>query len=312
MGAPLTLIVVRGDEGDIHDQWSLHRCFELYPDAQFLVVGNPSIVSDAARQKYGVECVNTIEEATSKATGRIIITPSDAAIYLTRENLGYGNSDLPATHGVIVTVDRPGIGEYLDRLLTSYGRPVTFMAGPSGEGAYLDKYRGKPNYAVVEQNPLISMPKKIAVNFNFFRTFSRFSECDRLMVMENDIYFTANWEEKLADILNNVPFEKYACTLYRPGKIIGARKNRWVGVPRDEFSCSQCVYYHGVDLGELSRFLFVNGVERYIDGADVLTGKYLEKAGVPLITTVPSLVQHEGHVSCANTAAFHFSETFLP
>lgn len=318
MAAPITLIMVRGGSGDIHDRWSLHHCFELYghtKGSKFIVVGSPSIVSDAAYKTFDVECVNTVEEATEKVRGRPIVIPSDTAIYLTKDNIGYGDSDLPNCHAVIVTVDRPGIEDYLDRLISTFGsRPITFMGGPSTEGAYLDKYRDDPRYKVIEQNPDIKMVKKIAVNYNFSRTFRHFASYNQLLVMENDIYYTKDWQNKLTEILKFVPFEKYVCTLYRPGKMVGNRGGNtpWVGVPWDEFSCSQSVYYHNVNLKELGEFIFSNGVEQFVDGADVLTGKYLETVKIPLIATVPSLVQHEGKDSCADTKLFHFSENFTP
>jgi hypothetical protein len=174
---------------------------------------------------------------------------------------------------------------------------------------YLNKYRYKPFYKIVEQDYL-QMPRHINMNLNYFRVFLHYQQNTELITVEDDVIFTTDWFQKLQLTREQIPHPSYLLSLYRPGPIESAAP--FVEINHTDFSCSQGLFYYNIPIGELMTYVYKYGVDKYIDNIDLLMGRFLRQRDIPILATNPSLIQHIGSVTNGISGHFHQSESFRP
>lgn len=210
---------------------------------------------------------------------------------------------------LVITAQRQSNVSYLDRLLETYGPDsLTFVAGSMSENnQYLDKYRTNERYNFVEQD-LIFAPPHINMNLNYCRAYLHRQNCTEFLTVEDDIFFTKNWGQKLRSIQEQISHPTYILSLYWSG-IIEATQD-YIEVPQEVFSCTQGILYVNMPITELMTYIFKYGVDKHTDAIDLLIGRFCRERDIPICVTNPSLVQHVGLVGNNISPRFHMSASF--
>jgi hypothetical protein len=83
-------------------------------------------------------------------------------------------------------------------------------------------------------------------------------------------------------------------TIYDPWNCTPTESYLYAEYPRNDFTGTQGVYYPAQVRQEFAKYLKVKGVIGNKNHYDFLLRDFLVQEGIPLFTTVPSLIQHMG------------------
>jgi hypothetical protein len=152
-------------------------------------------------------------------------------------------------------------------------------------------------------------PVRHKSTFNYIRALQRNLGHDLLLV-EDDILFTRNLNEKLAACIKAIPVSKFILSLYAPFQlsqlpIEQVDPNRWYGTAGMYFPAGIRMRLADFMLTELRA-----KSSRLVQ--DLCIQRFCEATGTPLFVCNPNLVQHVGRDSSGTTPpeSFHQSPTF--
>lgn len=218
---------------------------------------------------------------------------------------------------VIMTVARTE--PYLDRTLASLAtrRPVTLMVG-SPEVGYLERYRNDPLFQIVAPDPgeyarVEGSGVWWRAAWNYWRCLGANPGAPRLLVFEDDVKFTVGWEVLLAVTIEWIEREHadYVLSLYYPYQKMNVADDAvYIAYEKEKFFGTQGVLFAGRALNGYREYLYERGVETWTQPYDWLLRDYAIAGDVPLLATMPSLVQHAGAVTTGQSDHFHTAGWF--
>ena len=154
---------------------------------------------------------------------------------------------------------------------------------------------------------------------------------DGLLVFEDDVIPAQGWQRRFNDTVKQIEAQfgtRYVLALYR-GRFSQSRtfynsfrrtlsdclypeeqRAYYASYPIGQFWGTQAMYYPEEIRIAFAEYLKINGVDAYRRPYDLLLKDYLETYGVPLFTTVPSLVQHIGEIGTGVGWKFHSARKF--
>ena len=160
-----------------------------------------------------------------------------------------------------------------------------------------------------EVNAIKEWPVRHKSTFNYIRALQWHLGHDLLLV-EDDILFTRNLNEKLASCIKAIPVSKFILSLYAPFRLSQqpveqVDPNRWYGTAG--------MFFPAVIRERLGDFMAAELREkssRLVQ--DLCIQRFCEATGTPLFVCNPNLVQHVGRDSSGTTPpeSFHQSPTF--
>lgn len=220
----------------------------------------------------------------------------------------------------IITVARNN--NYLYRTIASLGPDiaVTMVIG-SPDSAYIHRYRVDPRINIIEVDDEWDEIKDKTVHhracWNYWRGLvNGASQNLDLLLFEDDVEFAIGWQKRflttksrIDDIYNN----DYLLALYTPYDFVedNFHNNDLFAVyPVDMFYGCQGLFYTAATRAGFAQYLKSNGVDRYTIPYDLLLKQYLKDAGIPLLSTVPCLVQHIGETT-TGLGDFHQAGYFV-
>lgn len=218
---------------------------------------------------------------------------------------------------VIMTVSRSG--DYIDRTLSSLspGRPMTLMVG-SPETGYLERHRSNPHLKVVAPSPeefafLRNEGVHRRAAWNYWRCLGEGDGEDRLLIFEDDVVFAAGWEARIARTVERIEQDgpDYVLSLYYPYPPRESANSYSIDYCKTDFYGTQGVLFAGRTRHDFRRHLFERGVERFTMPYDLLLQSYTIDHDVPLLATMPSLVQHIGAVTTGLSGHWHMTDCFV-
>jgi hypothetical protein len=117
------------------------------------------------------------------------------------------------------------------------------------------------------------------------------------LVLEDDVKFARGWRVRLDMTLTALEYRygpKFVLTIYDPWNCTPTESYLYAEYPRNDFTGTQGVYYPAQVRQEFAKYLKVKGVIGNKNHYDFLLRDFLVQEGIPLFTTVPSLIQHMG------------------
>ncbi len=215
---------------------------------------------------------------------------------------------------VVCTIWREG--NYLEQTLSNLtverplraDLPVSLVLGSPLSG-YVDQYRQVSGVSVVDMGPstgawIERLPLRHRATWNYYRCLTQPASTARgTLVIEDDVRFAQGWLARLAVTLAALEassVEDFVLSLYCPSDFPLAgyfRGELSVEYPLGWFYGTQAVYYTAKTRQGFGAYLKKHGVVANREPYDVLLWQYLSEAGLPLLATAPSLVQHRGKQS---------------
>lgn len=164
-----------------------------------------------------------------------------------------------------------------------------------------------------------------AVLYNYWRCLHHFQDSfQNLLVCEDDISFAPRWIQHLLPIIEQIYSEigeLFLLTLYSPydwPAILGPEHTLpYIVMKKMGFYGTQAVLFSPKARVIVEDYLWKEGIEKLNAPADLRVRDCCIEKGIPLLSLVHSLVQHEGYVTSgctgeAGTRGFaHRSPTFL-
>lgn len=252
--------------------------------------------------------------------------------------MSYHQAKSPVIDHVIMTVRRPKnyIHELLPRLQMA-GTIRLVVGSPDCE--YLERYRSSPLMEIIGvSSPDWAHFENSRVHhravWNYWRSLTlcpKNPQRDGLLVFEDDVIPARGWQRRFYDTVEQIEAQfgtRYVLALYR-GRF---SQNRtfynsfrralfdylyseeppayYASYPARGFYGTQAMYYPEEIRIAFAEYLKINGVDAYRLPYDLLLKDYLQTYGVPLFTTVPSLVQHIGEIGTGVGLTFHSARKF--
>lgn len=140
---------------------------------------------------------------------------------------------------------------------------------------------------------------------------------DLVLICEDDIKFSKAWRYYLDNILTEIKRKyssEWVLTLYRflPGMKPHYDENKkWFETSKGHFYGTQAIVYPKCVLEKISQYLYQNCVNARNHAIDDGIGVICEKKSIPLLVTVPSIVQHIGEKTTGLSGYFHQAEYFV-
>jgi len=221
----------------------------------------------------------------------------------------------------IVTVKRED--DYFHATLQSMqaDAPIDIVIG-SLDADYLECYRGDGRLRMHATDPRdwasmrdLDIPRK--AGWNYWRALTLAADSGRgIAIFEDDVLFGNAWRQRLEQAVHAAEEEygdNYILSLYCPYGFIAEGDNRGkliIPYPLEIFAGFQGMYYPSRLRRRFAEYLKAYGVDSYRTHHDLLVKDFLGEAGIPLLTTSPSLVQHVGYKT-TGFGACHMSPLFL-
>lgn len=147
------------------------------------------------------------------------------------------------------------------------------------------------------------------------------STWDAALICEDDLAFADGWREYLFQTLEDIRRihgERWILTLYRikhpdqtPVSPYVKAGRRWIGLPaQEEFWGTQAIVYSRAALSSVRKYLWDKSISTFVHPVDIAIGMMAEAEGIPILASVPSLVQHIGKRSTGQSKWFHRAECF--
>lgn len=191
-------------------------------------------------------------------------------------------------------------GNYLN------GNPVHFYTQDEGLENHMKVYNSTPIHYV----------------YNFQRAFESAKEIPEdhyFILLEDDLDFTENWIEKTIKVLNQIEDEEFILNLYSPYDYETDSDFVEYDIENNynkHYGCQATVWKKktAVDFAKFNRAINFNDYRIQNDSIifqmDHLMAIYADYKGIPIYTTVPSLVQHIGFKTTGVAQFMHQSPTF--
>lgn len=166
---------------------------------------------------------------------------------------------------------------------------------------------------------------RLATLYNYWRCLHHFRESEKnLLVCEDDISFAPDWIQTLLPIIEHIYTEigdTFLLTLYSPydwPNIAGPKHTLpYILMRKIGFYGTQAVLFSPKARILVQNYLWNEGIQKLHVPTDLRVRDCCLENGIPIITLLRSLVQHEGFVSTGNTGELskrglvHQSPTFI-
>ena len=138
------------------------------------------------------------------------------------------------------------------------------------------------------------------------------NHCEYAVILEDDVIPMAQWEVALMHLtkaITEVHGSSFVLSLYRAGLRIPASGQRSIGYgryPLNSFFGTQAMCYPMEVLPRLIDYIHRMSIAAYSNPYDIVVSRFTQEMNIPLIFSVPSLVQHVG-VQTTGLGTFHQS-----
>jgi mannosyltransferase OCH1-like enzyme len=156
--------------------------------------------------------------------------------------------------------------------------------------------------------------------WNYWRCLAKETPADRIqgrLILEDDVRFAKGWRDRFlhcADRMHREHDGIFVLTLYWPHPgIPAATKAGPLGhrCNSKAFWGTQGVYFPEAVRRDFAEYLKLYGVDDNLMPHDVMIGHFCAEQGIPILATVPSLVQHTGKSTTGLSPGFHTAPSFL-
>jgi hypothetical protein len=221
-----------------------------------------------------------------------------------------------------MTTARPTnyIANLLQRLIGQC--PVTLVVGNT-DTDYLQSYARLPGIAmeVPSQSAwksfkAVANGKHQLASWTLWRALQvaakHAKHCEYAVIFEDDVIPKAHWEIALKGLikaLTEVHGSAFILSLYRAGlrpPALGQRSIGYGRYPINSFFGTQAMCYPMAVLPRLIDYIYRMSIAAYNNPYDIVVGRFTQEMNIPLIFSVPSLVQHIG-TQTTGLGTFHQS-----
>jgi hypothetical protein len=220
----------------------------------------------------------------------------------------------------ISTVWRPEA--YLEGTLESLGSGVRLrLVAGTPVDSHLVAYHGNDNYEIVDapQDEWDTIRDKAIwhrASWNYWRCLvCSSSHANGVILFEDDIKVAVHWRERLERTIEAIETsygQDYVLAMYSPYSCDGYKRGLLFEHYRARgFFGTQGMYYPEKIRVNFASYLYSHGVLAYKKPYDWLLRDYVSDAGIQLLSTTPSLVQHTGISTTGLGGIFHQAPSFL-
>jgi hypothetical protein len=145
---------------------------------------------------------------------------------------------------------------------------------------------------------------------------------DTALIIEDDVRFAKGWRrylDRVVSAIRRIYGERWMLTLYRidhahqKGTLAEHQKGRTYYEPDESapFWGTQAIVYPRETLKLMPESLIEGCIKRFVQPVDITLGDFAKRNGIPILVSVPSLVQHIGDNTTGQSSWFHQAECFL-